>query len=52
MKDILIIGAGGIGRETAWIIEEINEVKPLGIYLDILMKIVKCMEKNLMVIKF
>lgn len=28
MKDILIIGAGGIGRETAWIIEEINEVKP------------------------
>ena len=28
MKDILIIGVGGIGRETAWIIEEINEVKP------------------------
>ena len=28
VKDILIIGAGGIGRETAWIIEEINEVKP------------------------
>ena len=28
MRDILIIGAGGIGRETAWIIEEINEVKP------------------------
>ena len=28
MKDIIIIGAGGIGREVAWIIEEINEVKP------------------------
>ena len=28
VRDILIIGAGGIGRETAWIIEEINEVKP------------------------
>lgn len=27
MKDIVIIGAGGIGREVAWIIEEINEVK-------------------------
>lgn len=26
MKDILIIGAGGIGREAAWIIEEINKV--------------------------
>lgn len=28
MKNIVIIGAGGIGREVAWIIEEINEVKP------------------------
>ena len=28
MRDIVIIGAGGIGREVAWIIEEINEVKP------------------------
>ena len=28
MKDIVIIGAGGIGRELAWIIEEINEVNP------------------------
>ena len=28
MKDIVIIGAGGIGREVAWIIEEINEVNP------------------------
>lgn len=28
MKDIVIIGAGGIGREVAWIIEEINEVTP------------------------
>lgn len=26
MKDIVIIGAGGIGREAAWIIEEINKV--------------------------
>ena len=29
MKDIVIIGAGGIGREVAWIIEEINEVNPM-----------------------
>lgn len=28
MKDIVIIGAGGIGREVAWIIEGINEVNP------------------------
>ena len=28
MKDIVIIGAGGIGREAAWIIEEINAVNP------------------------
>lgn len=27
MKDIVIIGAGGIGREAAWIIEEINKVE-------------------------
>lgn len=25
MKDIIIIGSGGVGRETAWIIEQINE---------------------------
>ena len=28
MKDIIIIGAGGVGRETAWIIEQINLRKP------------------------
>lgn len=28
MKDIVIIGAGGIGREVAYFIEEINEVNP------------------------
>ncbi len=26
MKDLIIIGAGGVGRETALIVEEINEV--------------------------
>ena len=26
LKDIIIIGAGGVGRETALIIEDINEV--------------------------
>lgn len=26
MKDIVIIGTGGIGREVAWIIEEINNI--------------------------
>lgn len=28
MIDIVIIGAGGFGREVAWLIEEINENKP------------------------
>ncbi|MBS6041955.1 MAG: NeuD/PglB/VioB family sugar acetyltransferase [Clostridium baratii] len=28
MQDIVIIGAGGVGRETAWIIEQINLRKP------------------------
>lgn len=27
MKDIVIIGAGGVGKETAWIIEQINDIK-------------------------
>ena len=26
MKDIVIIGAGGFGREVAWLIEDINKV--------------------------
>lgn len=26
MKDIIIIGAGGFGREVAWLIEDINEL--------------------------
>jgi sugar O-acyltransferase (sialic acid O-acetyltransferase NeuD family) len=26
MKDIVIIGAGGFGREVAWLIEEINKI--------------------------
>lgn len=28
MKDIYIIGAGGFGREVAWLIERINEKEP------------------------
>lgn len=28
MKKIFIIGAGGFGREVAWLIERINQVKP------------------------
>jgi sugar O-acyltransferase (sialic acid O-acetyltransferase NeuD family) len=27
MKDIVIIGAGGFGREVAWLIEDINKIK-------------------------
>lgn len=27
MKDIIIIGAGGFGREVAWLIEDINKIK-------------------------
>ena len=28
LKDIFIIGSGGVGREVAWIIEEINKKEP------------------------
>ena len=28
MKKLVIVGAGGLGREVAWLIERINEVKP------------------------
>lgn len=28
MKDIVIVGAGGFGREVAWLIEDINEENP------------------------
>ena len=28
MKDIIIIGAGGVGRETSLLIEQINNIKP------------------------
>lgn len=28
MKDIVIIGAGGFGREVAWLIERINNESP------------------------
>ena len=28
MKDILIIGAGDFGKEVAWLLEDINKVKP------------------------
>lgn len=28
MKDLYIIGAGGFGREVAWLVERLNDVKP------------------------
>lgn len=28
LKDLYIIGAGGFGREVAWLVERINEVQP------------------------
>ena len=28
MKDLVIIGAGGFGREVAWLIEDINKIEP------------------------
>lgn len=28
MKDLIIMGAGGFGRETAWIVERINLIQP------------------------
>lgn len=28
MRDLYIFGAGGFGRETAWVVERINEVEP------------------------
>lgn len=43
MKDIIIVGAGGFGREVAWLIERINQNKPewnlLGFIDDDLSKI-------------
>ena len=27
MKNLIIIGAGGVGKETAWIVEQINSIK-------------------------
>ena len=29
MKDLYIIGAGGFGREVAWLVERINDVAPI-----------------------
>lgn len=29
MKDLYIIGAGGFGREVAWLVERINEVNSI-----------------------
>lgn len=29
MKDIIIIGAGGLGREVLWLIERINKLEPV-----------------------
>ena len=29
MKDIIIIGAGGFGKEVAWLIEQINQKSPI-----------------------
>lgn len=29
LKDLYIIGAGGLGREVAWLIERINEIEPV-----------------------
>ena len=29
MKDLIIIGAGGFGREVAWLVERINEKEPV-----------------------
>lgn len=37
MKDLYIIGAGGFGREVAWIIERINDVALHGILKVLLM---------------
>ena len=28
MKDLIIIGAGGFGREVAWLVERINKIEP------------------------
>ncbi|MBC7348009.1 MAG: transferase, partial [Clostridia bacterium] len=28
MRDLVIIGAGGFGREVAWLVEEINRAAP------------------------
>ena len=28
LKSLYIIGAGGFGREVAWLVERVNKVKP------------------------
>ena len=28
MKDLIIIGASGFGREVAWLVERINKINP------------------------
>ena len=29
MRDLYVIGAGGFGRETAWLAERINRIAPV-----------------------
>ena len=36
MKEIVILGAGDFGKEVAWLIEDINKVKPTYIILGYL----------------
>ena len=36
MKNIVIIGAGDLGRELVWLIEDINKVKPTYVILGFL----------------
>ena len=36
MKNIVIIGAGDLGKEIVWLIEDINKVKPTYVILGFL----------------
>ena len=47
MKDLIIVGAGGFGREVRWLVERINEVSPQWNLLGFLDSNYNVLSKNL-----
>ena len=42
IKPIVIVGAGGMGRDTQWLIERINEEEPTYEILGYIRRPIKC----------